>query len=249
MASATNGCCSKGSDGREEMSADEIERVLLAPYAYICQMPGKHIRSKLATAFNIWLNVPKDKLMLISEIVQMLHNASLMIDDIEDSSILRRGLPVSHSIYGIPQTINAANYVYFLALQKCFELGHPDATSIFTEQLLELHRGQGKELYWRDTLTCPSRKDYEEMVMQKTGGLFGLAVRLMQLFSANKGNFKPLIDTLGLLFQIRDDYASLCSADYAEKKSYAEDLTEGKFSFPIIHAIQNDSTDGQVISE
>lgn len=48
------------------------------------------------------------------------------IDDIEDNSILRRGVPVAHSIYGVASTINAANYVLFLALEKVQQLGHPD---------------------------------------------------------------------------------------------------------------------------
>ena len=43
----------------------------------------------------------------------MLHNASLLIDDIQDNSKLRRGVPVAHNIYGVPLTINAANYIYF----------------------------------------------------------------------------------------------------------------------------------------
>lgn len=54
------------------------------------------------------------------------------IDDIEDSSILRRGMPVAHSIYGVPSTINSANYVYFMALSRVSELNHPEAYSIFT---------------------------------------------------------------------------------------------------------------------
>jgi geranylgeranyl diphosphate synthase type 3 len=66
--------------------------------------------------FQAWLNVPDDKLAVIKDIVASLHNASLLVDDIEDSSKLRRGHPVAHSIYGIAQTINSANYVYFLAL-------------------------------------------------------------------------------------------------------------------------------------
>lgn len=55
----------------------------------------------------------------------------ISIDDIEDSSKLRRGNPVAHSIYGIPQTINTANYVYFLALQKIMALEIPEATKIY----------------------------------------------------------------------------------------------------------------------
>lgn len=64
----------------------------------------------------------------------------------------------------------------------------------------------------------------------------------MLLFSSNKeeeeSKFVELTSLLGLYFQIRDDYANLCLDEYAENKSFAEDFTEGKFSFPIIHAIR-----------
>lgn len=174
---------------------------------------------------------------MIIEVTEMLHNASLLIDDIEDSSKLRRGFPVAHSIYGIPSVINSANYVYFLGLEKMLTLEHPEAVQVFTRQLLELHRGQGLDIHWRDNYICPTEQQYRDMVLQKTGGLFGLAVGLMQLFSDWKQDLKPLLDTLGLFFQIRDDYANLWSRDYSENKSFCEDLTEGKFSFVTIHAI------------
>lgn len=213
------------------------ERILLEPYKYLLQLPGKQVRTKLAQAFNHWLKVPEDKLQVIIEVTEMLHNASLLIDDIEDSSKLRRGFPVAHSIYGVPSVINSANYVYFLGLEKVLTLEHPEAVRVFTRQLLELHRGQGLDIFWRDTYTCPTEDEYRTMVLQKTGGLFGLAVGLMQLFSEWKHDLKPLLDTLGLFFQIRDDYANLSSKEYSENKSFCEDLTEGKFSFPTIHAI------------
>lgn len=174
---------------------------------------------------------------VIIEVTEMLHNASLLIDDIEDSSKLRRGFPVAHSIYGIPSVINSANYVYFLGLEKVLTLEHPEAVQVFTRQLLELHRGQGLDIHWRDNYTCPTEQEYRNMVLQKTGGLFGLAVGLMQLFSDWKQDLKPLLDTLGLFFQIRDDYCNLSSKEYSENKSFCEDLTEGKFSFVTIHAI------------
>ncbi|KAK5964689.1 hypothetical protein GCK32_004683 [Trichostrongylus colubriformis] len=214
------------------------EEHLLAPFDYITSMPGKQIRGQLAMAFNIWLKIGPEQLSQIMEIVQMLHNASLLVDDIEDNSVLRRGLPVTHHIYGTPRTINTANYVYFIALEKCTRLSH-EAVRIFAEQMLELHRGQGKELFWRDTVTCPTEAEYEEMVVQKTGGLFFLAVKLIELFSQSKYDFRKLLRQMALFFQIRDDYMNLFSDEMAKQKSFAEDLTEGKFSFPIIHAIRS----------
>ncbi|KAJ8944675.1 hypothetical protein NQ318_015883 [Aromia moschata] len=220
---------------------------LLEPFNYILQVPGKNIRSKLAKAFNYWLHIPDEKLAQITDIVQILHNSSLLIDDIQDNSILRRGIPVTHSIYGVASTINAANYTSFIALERVMELQHPEAISIALEQILELYRGQGMEIYWRDNLTCPSEEEYKQMVIRKTGGLFMLAIRLMQLFSDNKNDYTRITGILGLIFQIRDDYINLASKDYMLHKSYCEDLTEGKFSFPIIHAIHGQPNDKQVI--
>lgn len=166
--------------------SDEKESVLLGPYDYLFAHPGKDIRAQLIAAFNEWLEVPPESLDIITKVVGMLHTASLLVDDVEDSSLLRRGLPVAHSIFGTAQTINSANYVYFLALQELGKLNNPSSIGIYTEELLNLHRGQGMDLFWRDTLTCPSEDDYLEMVGNKTGGLFRLAVKLMQAESKTK---------------------------------------------------------------
>lgn len=107
------------------------------------------------------------------------------VDDVEDSSNLRRGVPVAHNIFGTAQTINSANYVYFLALEEIQKLKNPEAIQIYTSELLNLHRGQGMDLFWRDTLTCPTEDDYLEMVGNKTGGLFRLAIKLMQAESTS----------------------------------------------------------------
>lgn len=114
------------------------------------------------------------------------------VDDVEDNSLLRRGIPVAHSIFGTAQTINSANYVYFGALQELMKLSNPQAIQIFTDELCNLHRGQGMDLFWRDTLTCPNEDDYLEMVGNKTGGLFRLAVQLMQVESSSTMYKSPL---------------------------------------------------------
>lgn len=240
--------------GRSSWSPQK-ELILVGPYEYLIAHPGKDIRSQLISAFNEWLEVPPESLEVITKVVAMLHTASLLVDDVEDSSVLRRGLPVAHSIFGTAQTINSANYVYFLALQELGKLKNPKAINIYTEELLNLHRGQGMDLFWRDTLTCPSEDDYLEMVGNKTGGLFRLAVKLMQAESKNlkfvlllhypcstklifHRDCVPLVNLMGIIFQISDDYHNISSPEYTSNKGMCEDLTEGKFSFPIIHSIR-----------
>ena len=85
-------------------------------------------------------------------------------------------------------------------------------------------------------------------MLRKTGGLFGLAVQLMQLHSKDKRDYSKILRLLGLHFQVRDDYGNLISTEYALNKTFAEDLTEGKFSFPIIHAIRSFPDDHRVIN-
>ena len=117
--------------------SDTKEKILLGPYEYLDAQPGKAVRTQLIAAFNEWLEVPAESLEVITKVVGMLHTASLLVDDVEDSSLLRRGLPVAHSIFGTAQTINSANYVYFCALQELQKLNNPRAITIYTEELLE----------------------------------------------------------------------------------------------------------------
>ncbi|KAL9712177.1 hypothetical protein Ac2012v2_005254 [Leucoagaricus gongylophorus] len=78
---------------QEPQWSSQNESVLLEPFTYTAANGGKDFRGKLTAAFNQWLQVPPRELLAIIKIVDMLHTASLMVDDIEDDSQLRRGLP------------------------------------------------------------------------------------------------------------------------------------------------------------
>ncbi|EMF09423.1 terpenoid synthase [Sphaerulina musiva SO2202] len=222
------------------------------PYDYVASMPGKEIRRQLLNALNHWFQVDEISSNIIAETVTMMHNASLLIDDIQDNSQLRRGFPSAHQVYGVAQTINSANYVYFQAQQHLLQHlpkggGVEEAAiiRIFNEEMLNLHRGQGMELYWRDTMQLPpSEAEYLQMVSNKTGGLFRLILRLLRVMSpvehvmaVNVDVISKVVDVMGLQFQILDDLKNICDEKMAKQKGFFDDLTEGKFSYPIAHAI------------
>lgn len=222
---------------------EQSEKAITRPFDYVMSLPGKNFRTQVLAAFNTWLQVDERSLSIIDRVVGMLHNASLVIDDIQDGSQLRRGFPAAHCIFGTAQSINAANYAYFLAQQELIHLNDPsEAVRIYNEEMLNLHRGQGIELFWRDSMTVPTEDQYLLMISNKTGGLFRLAARLMQNASSTTHDILPLTDLIGLMFQIRDDYNNLCSEQMTAAKGFCEDLTEGKFSLPVIHSIQSSST-------
>ncbi|GAA5859614.1 hypothetical protein JCM8547_006164 [Rhodosporidiobolus lusitaniae] len=229
------------------------EQVLVEPYAYLASIPGKEVRSALIAAFNVWMKCADDDLEIVKKVVGILHTASLLMDDVEDDSHLRRGMPVAHKIYGIPQTINSANYMYFLAYQELQRI-HPrpgvKVEEMVTEELLHLHRGQGMDLFWRENLICPTEPEYIDMVNNKTGGLFRIAIKLMMGSSPEvpPRDYVPLANLIGIIFQIRDDYVNLQSVEYANNKGFCEDFSEGKFSFPIVHAIRADQSNRQILN-
>lgn len=231
----------------KEYDEKGMEEKLMEPYTYILGLPQKSLRTRFMAAFNHWLNIPLGTLNQIEEIVQMLHNASLMVDDIEDNSTLRRGFPVTHSVYSLASTLNTSNYMYFIVLEKCLKLGHSDAGKVFMEQMLELHRGTGLDIYWRDHFICPTESEYKLMATLKCGGLFMMAVGLMKLFSNCDKDFTKLIAIFGMYYQIHNDYKNLTSKEYAAMKTYCEDLTEGAFTFPILHAVNAKKNDHEIL--
>ena len=121
-----------------------------------------------------------------------------------------------------------------------------------SDNLIELHKGQGCDIWWRDNHICPTEEEYQQMVIRKCGGLFCLIINLLQILSPVA--FSPeelrlmneLCQCLALLFQIRDDYCNLMSAEYTQNKSFCEDLSEGKYSFIIIHALRTNPDDDRI---
>ncbi|KAF3052120.1 hypothetical protein E8E11_010966 [Didymella keratinophila] len=162
-----------------------------------------------------------------------------MLDDIEDSSDLRRSHPATHKVFGIAQTINSGCHEILRAVAEASQLGVTSAVDITLEALNELHVGQSYDLYWTRHNIC---------------GLFRLLARLMIAASPRKcdvqlsNSIEALVSLVGVRFQIRDDYQNLQSADYADRKGFYEDLDEGKYSFLLIYALLCESHE-QILPE
>jgi geranylgeranyl diphosphate synthase type 3 len=113
------------------------------------------------TKWDIFLN--KEKYLVITYLVKLRIILHCSIDDVQDNSILRRGIPAAHTMYGVPSTISAVIYVHFKALNRMQSLNHPKAMAVCTEHLMELYHGQGMDIYWRDNHICPSLEEYQQI--------------------------------------------------------------------------------------
>ncbi|KAL8792027.1 MAG: hypothetical protein Q9195_005368 [Heterodermia aff. obscurata] len=249
------------------------DELLLAPFQYISSLPSKGVRNATVDALNIWVGVPERYLVVIKSVIDLLYSSSLMLDDMQDSSSLRRGRPSTHKIFGFAWTMNSADYLFVAALNEVRKLNNPESLSVFIEELRCLYIGQSHDLYWTRNVLCPSEEDYLRMVDHKTGGLFRMIAKLMTTVSTNDRTttFADLITLVGRYFQIRDDYQNLVSPDvspisvhvrfssvfklrfyflnkYTQQKGFCEDLEEGKFSLPLIHTLQNSNNKIQLLS-
>ncbi|GCB25651.1 ophiobolin F synthase [Aspergillus awamori] len=217
------------------------EQLCMAPYEYTRSTPGKQTISKFIECLRSWLHLPDDSASVIEDITNMIFHSTLMIDDIEDDSMLRRGKPAAHVVFGKAQTVNSATYLYAKATRDLDQLQQDACKAAFLDELETLALGQALDLHWKFQKTCPTTGEYLTMVDNKTGGLFRMTLRLLEIESKAEPcpDLMQLITLMGRYYQIRDDYLNLTSDEYTGTKGYCEDLSEGKLSFPLIHALQN----------
>ncbi|KAF4431008.1 geranylgeranyl diphosphate synthase [Fusarium acutatum] len=222
-----------------------------SPYNYILTLPSKGIRGAFIDSLNVWLDVPEDKTSVIKEVIGMLHNSSLIIDDFQDNSPLRRGKPSTHTVFGPAQAINTATYIIVKAIEKIQEIISHDALADITSTITTIFQGQAMDLSWTANTIVPSIQEYLLMVNDiaaETGALFRLSLELLALNSevsisdSTLESLSSVVSLLGQYFQIRDDYMNLIDNKYTDQKGFCEDLDEGKYSLTLMHALQSDSS-------
>jgi geranylgeranyl diphosphate synthase, type II len=184
--------------------------------------------------------------------VEMLHNAFLIHDDLQDGSERRRGHPTLHAMHGVPLAVNAGDALATLALrplQAPGALGSRVARQVLDEviaMILKTTEGQALELGWRrDNVVDLGPDDYLELVAKKTCWYTTVApLRLGALIGSRGMAFLGPLSRfgfcLGAAFQIRDDLLSLAD-DGRHGKDALGDLREGKRTLMLIHLLADAS--------
>jgi len=186
-------------------------------------------------------------------IPELLHDGSIIIDDIEDQGELRRGKPCLHKIFGIDVAVNAGNFLYFLplmALIKNKDKFKPktllEAYKICVQEMANIHLGQGMDIYWhKGKAKKINQKEYLQMCAFKTGCLSRLAAKLAIVLSGKNGRLAESVgkmaESVGIGFQIQDDILDLVLEGKERKKfgkSFGNDIKEGKRTLMVIHALE-----------
>ncbi len=184
-----------------------------------------------------------DKALPLTPLVEFPHNGSLIIDDIEDSSDMRRGKPAVHKLYGTDMAINTGNFIYFqpLTLLEIMDIEESLKLRLYSyygQALRRLHFGQGLDISWhRDPGFFPGKEEYLQMCRFKTGSLARMAGQSGAAAagaSLEDGEFLgELLEQMGIAFQIMDDVKNLTTGNPG--KNRGDDIVEGKKSLPVIY--------------
>src|SRR3989337_743580 len=193
-----------------------------------------------------------DEFLDFAIIPEVVHNGTIMVDDIEDDSEFRRGKRCAHRLFGLDVAINAGNTMYYLPLLPLVK--NRDKLSaeklskiyeIYVQEMINLSLGQAIDIAWHKGLADADKiteAQYLQMCAYKTGTLASMAAKIAAvLCEASEDTVERLgrfAEALGVAFQIQDDVLDLTSNELAKKKGgRGQDITEGKRSLIVIHTL------------
>lgn len=212
-------------------------------------LQGKAIRSSLLLFTTEGLDGNWKDAVPAAISLELIHNFSLVHDDIQDDDCLRRGRESVQAKWGAKQAINAGDALRDLSTLALVELGDSadsertmNATEIIGNYTLDMISGQVRDLQLT-TEQDISMEDYLEMIGKKTCALLKASFHLGGLYAGVDDNtvdrLKTIGQHLGYIFQIRDDWLGIWGERDKFGKSVKSDLVEKKRSFPVVYALQN----------
>lgn len=227
----------------DTLSTDNV--LLKSIIDYYLQTKGKQIRPMLVILSSRLFGEVNENTLSAAVAVELLHNASLIHDDVVDSSPLRRGRKTVNNLWDNRVAVLVGDYFVSTSLQSAIKSNNLDTISLIAALGKELATGEISQIETADDHILDEKR-YFNVIKQKTASLFSSCM-LMGGYSngANKEQLKAVEtfgEKLGLCFQIKDDIFDYFSDDIVGKPT-GSDLKEGKVSLPLLYAIysNNDS--------
>jgi geranylgeranyl diphosphate synthase, type I len=232
---------------------EPLNKAIADPIWDMLDRGGKRWRPALFLLICEALDQKSDYCLDVSIIPEVIHNGTLVIDDIEDSSELRRGKPCTYKIFQMDIAVNAGNAMYYLPLLPLMSQKaripvetQRDIYEIYVQEMINLSMGQAMDIAWHRSIANADglgEEDYLQMCAYKTGTLARMAAKMAAVFA---GANKPLVEKLGrfaesigIAFQMQDDILDLTGQEFAQKKGgVGQDITEGKRSLLVIYTLK-----------
>jgi octaprenyl-diphosphate synthase len=222
-----------------KQSKSEVE-VITEIAQYLMSGGGKRIRPLLLLLSAKALGCNTQSRIRLGAVVEMLHTATLVHDDIIDEAELRRGRPSSNTTWGNSKCVLAGDWLYMQAFSLALEERNfhvLDLLISLTQQMVE-----GELLQMQKLGHLINEEEYFDLIYRKTACLFSVSMQLgAAVTDASQGTEAALGEygrNLGLAFQIVDDVLDLTAAEDVLGKPVASDLREGKATLAVIHALE-----------
>jgi geranylgeranyl pyrophosphate synthase len=234
-------------------SLEALNKAVAEPVWDILDRGGKRWRPALFLLVCEALGKKAADYLDFAIIPEVVHNGTLIVDDIEDSSDLRRGKPCTYKIFGVDISLNAGNTMYYLPLLPLMEKRAQippetlrDIYELYVQEMINLSIGQAMDIAWHRGIANADwvrEADYMQMCAYKTGTLARMAARLAAVLSgANTELVEKLgrfAESVGVAFQMQDDILDLTGKEFAEKKGgLGQDITEGKRTLMVIYTLE-----------
>ncbi|MCR4790724.1 MAG: polyprenyl synthetase family protein [Treponemataceae bacterium] len=224
---------------------------LLKPCKNLVSLGGKRWRPLFMVLCCELLKEDSDLAYRMTPLVEMVHTASLIHDDIEDGADKRRGQPCAHISFGLDAALNAGSWLYFTAF-SAVENNIQDEklkctfNELLARELRRLHLGQAMDIYWHNNpRAIPSREEYRAMVRMKTGTLASLSAQAGLICAgASKEDcawIAEIAAKIGEGFQVLDDVINITCGNKGKKRG--DDIVEGKKSLPLILHLEKKAED------
>jgi len=205
---------------------------------------GKRIRPLLVLLCTAACGADWQPALPAAAAVELVHNFSLVHDDIQDNSDRRRGRPTTWVKWGMPMAINVGDALFVMSNQAIVDLktSYPAETVVRAAEILhntclELTRGQFLDMSYEER-TDLAVEDYWPMVSGKTAALISTCCHIGALLGgadeAAQDAYRAFGQYLGLAFQVQDDILGIWGDEVLTGKSAASDLIEGKNSLPVL---------------
>jgi octaprenyl-diphosphate synthase len=208
---------------------------------YVLTCGGKRIRPLILLLSAKTLHASSQKYIDLAAVIELIHTATLLHDDVVDGSTLRRGHQTANTIWGSDASVLVGDFLYSRAFQIVVELKQPTILDIFAKGTHYIAEGEVMQL-----VNCnnpdTTEEFYFEIIRRKTGKLFEIAGQLGAMLATEQEHEVAALRDFGMFFglayQLIDDALDYSQSAEETGKNVGQDIAEGKATLPLIHAMR-----------
>lgn len=217
---------------------------------YITEAGGKRMRPLLALlAANALGYQGKDHIDL-AVIIEFIHTATLLHDDVVDISTLRRGRPTANAQWGNAPSVLVGDFLYSRSFQMLVALGNMEVMRLLSETTNQIAEGEVFQLAKAGDPNT-TREEYLQIIRDKTAILFAAALKSSAILAGSNQQIQDALYQygldLGIAFQLADDVLDYQGSAEEMGKNIGDDLAEGKPTLPLIYSIENNNGNADIV--